>query len=276
MLSRLPVVLVFALSACITSMDLSEEEDDLVIPDRNSADGNDPEDDNSTDPGPDPDSDEDGDGLTLEEEENLGTDPNSADSDGDGYDDGEEVEAGTNPDYDLSHPYDEGGYNVGPCENGPPSATGPTKTISVQGYTWSAYQAGDVVENFRLSDQYGQQVDLYAFCGRHVTLAIGTMSCSACRSAASQAQSIQNYYSSRGFQYIDILSQNMQGSAPSQQNLRQWESAAEMETIPVLSDPNGTTWAFEWDMYIPTLVQIGPDMKVLSVDQGVHDPGSWL
>jgi hypothetical protein len=87
------------------------------------------------------------------------------DADGDGYTTGEEQQAGTNPNYAYSHPYT-GGYNVGFCETEP---TGPTGD---NGYA-AAYQEGDVVENFTLTDQYGESVDLYSFCGQNVMLAIG-------------------------------------------------------------------------------------------------------
>lgn len=42
-------------------------------------------------------SDEDGDGLTLDEEQQFGSDPNNPDTDGDGLNDGDEIEAGTDP-----------------------------------------------------------------------------------------------------------------------------------------------------------------------------------
>ena len=48
--------------------------------------------------------------------------------------------------------------------------------------------------------------------------------------------------------------------------------------MPVLRPP-GTNWAerFEMDGYIPTLVYIGPDMRLLGVDVGNMDhPIHWL
>ncbi|MFT5679245.1 MAG: hypothetical protein ACI8RZ_000149 [Myxococcota bacterium] len=120
------------------------------------------------DPDDDPDDDSDGDGLTNAEEEAFGTDPSNADSDGDGYDDGEEVNThNTNPAYAYSHPYT-GDYNVGWCET-PPAPTGP----SGSGQYGASYQAGDVAENFTLTDQHGEQVDLYSFCGQYIMIAFG-------------------------------------------------------------------------------------------------------
>ena len=123
-------------------------------------------------PGTDPNvADTDGDGLDDGAEVDAGTDPLAADSDDDGYLDGEEVEAGTNPLYYYSHPYT-GGYHVGNCTEDP-VPTGPTGTGTYDSYTWSYYQEGDVAENFTLVDQYGEEVDLWSFCGNNVMIVFG-------------------------------------------------------------------------------------------------------
>ena len=90
-----------------------------------------------------------------------------SDADGDGYTTGEEQAAGTNPNYAYSHPYT-GGYNVGYCDE-EPVPTGPTGDNG----SGAAYQEGDVVENFTLTDQHGEDVDLYSFCGQYVMIAFG-------------------------------------------------------------------------------------------------------
>jgi hypothetical protein len=105
-----------------------------------------------------------------------GSEPSSEpndDNDGDGYSNQEESAAGTNPDYAYSHPYANGGYNVGNCPD-IPNPTGPTGSHDVQSggqtYTIPIYRIGDVAENFTLNDQYGQAVDLYSFCGQTVMI----------------------------------------------------------------------------------------------------------
>ena len=104
-----------------------------------------------------------------------------SDRDGDGYTDAEEAEAGTNPDYVYSHPYPNGNYNVGYCEE-PPNPSGPSGEATYDNpetgvtHAWNHYQTGDVVDNVILKDQYGQNVALYSFCGRHVMLTLGTFS----------------------------------------------------------------------------------------------------
>jgi hypothetical protein len=128
-----------------------------------------PSGDSTTDtPETDPDADDDGDGLSNAEEATWGTDPDSADSDGDGYSDGDEVNThNTNPAYAYSHPY-AGNYNVGWCDE-EPQPTGPTGS----GQYGALYRTGDVVSNFTLTDQHGERVDLYSFCGQYVMIAFG-------------------------------------------------------------------------------------------------------
>jgi hypothetical protein len=98
--------------------------------------------------------DSDGDGLTDAQEAELGTDPQLADSDGDGWDDGEEVDSYTDPTKAADHPYT-GGWAIDACR------------FDLQG---TGTQIGDVADDFRLTDQYGDKVRLHDFCDRTVLL----------------------------------------------------------------------------------------------------------
>ena len=124
--------------------------------------------DTDTNPSGDPD----GDGLSNGEEATYGTDPDNPDTDGDGYDDGDEVRDDTNPTWEYSHVY-AGGYNVGYCEDGVASPTQPSGQGRYGSHSWSYYDVGDVVPNFTLTDHHGEMVDLYSFCGHHITLVFG-------------------------------------------------------------------------------------------------------
>jgi hypothetical protein len=180
---RLPLTLVLAASlsaGCF--VDVEHKDDSGSPPDGDSdtdtdtdtdtdADG-DADADTDADTDTNPGGDDDGDGLSNGEEAVLGTDPNDPDSDGDGYDDGDEVRDGTNPLYEYSHVYT-GGYNVGYCEDGTATVTQPHGQGRYGSHSWSYYDVGDVVPNFTLKDQYGEDVDLYSFCGHHVTVVFG-------------------------------------------------------------------------------------------------------
>lgn len=57
------------------------------------------------------------------------------------------------------------------------------------------------------------------------------------------------------------------------QALMQWANDASMETIPVLDAHNFEDWgSFEVDFATPSITHIGPDMRILSIDDNIDDP----
>lgn len=98
--------------------------------------------------------DADGDGLSDADEDALGTDPTASDSDGDGFSDGEEVDQNTDPTDQASVPF-EGGWPISAC-NG-----------KVEGEGWDE---GDVSNDWAMTDQFGESVNLHAFCDNVVYL----------------------------------------------------------------------------------------------------------
>ena len=96
--------------------------------------------------------DPDGDGLTDAGEAQAGSDPANPDSDQDGYLDGAESTGNTDPMNPDDHPY-AGGWPIGSCRS----------QIEPTGNT-----EGEVASNFSMLDQYGESVELYAFCDKVV------------------------------------------------------------------------------------------------------------
>lgn len=167
-----------------------------------------------------------------------------------------------------------GGYNVNTCGENLPEAGSPTGASNGSFDMWAP---GDILPNYTFTDQNGEQVELYSFCGNHVMLAFGAMWCPPCQDAAAEAQALQDEYADRGFQLIEVLIENSSGDAPSQSDLQSWQSNYGMTSIPVLDDSAYQLWPYmEADWGIPTIVHIGPGMEVLSVDQGIASPGQWL
>jgi thiol-disulfide isomerase/thioredoxin len=229
--------------------------------------------------GTDPDeADTDGDGLSDREETIVTTDPLVADTDGDGYSDGDEIADGSNPLNEWSHTY-EGGYNFG-TRTGTPDATGPTGQGSHNGNVWTAYQNGDIPENFVFTDQYGEEVALYSFYGQHIMLAIGAEWCPPCRDAAARAQEEQDHWGDYGFQLLEVVTQDSNGDPADDATAERWADDFGLETVPSL---NAGAWSGAIDgqywnanAWIPTFVQINEDMEIVSFDQSVDSPAAWL
>ena len=98
--------------------------------------------------------DSDGDGLSDAEERELGSDPAMTDSDGDGWDDGVEHGYYTDPADANDHPYT-GGWPIDSCRNDL-VATGMSE--------------GDVINDVKLLDQYGEEIRLHDFCNHTVLI----------------------------------------------------------------------------------------------------------
>jgi len=206
------------------------------------------------------------------------TDPLDDDCDDDDYLDGEEIEAGTNPHYEYSHPYT-GGYAVGFCDELPDEASaGPTGTGNYGSDNWTAYQAGDVMANYEWIDSYGELVSLYSFCGKTIMMAVSTMWCGPCKTLAAQLPGIQEEYVDQEFTAIEFLTQDNGGARPDVDDLVQWRDTYELDGIPVVAQERAAVWKkfFDADGYVPSTIIIGPDMTVLSMDEGIHDPAAFL
>lgn len=230
--------------------------------------------------------DSDGDGIHDADEINdLGTDPLQADTDADGHADGDEFQHGTDPLDLYSRPY-YGGYNQAVCET-PPTPTGPTGTAEMEyegeTYRWTAYQEGDIIENFTFLDQFGDKVDLLSFCGRTYILTFSAVWCQPCNAEAEGAQAIQTEFRDQGFQYFSVLIQDGTGrNPPDPTEIAKWASDHEFLDVGALGPVEGSedpfnTYisAFDMDGYIPTQYLIGPGMEVLAADTFV-DPADYL
>ena len=221
--------------------------------------------------------------MTPNDTDGTGSDP-AADDDGDGFTNAEEEEAGTNPDYAYSRPY-EGGYNVGFCDT-PPEATGATGTTSItqsgETYTWPSLQMGDVPNNMTFMDQYGEMVDLYSFCGKHVMVLVSAGWCGPCRSLATEVQNIQDQWRDEGLQIIELITSDDSGNAPDLTFVQTWADDYGFDDVPVLAVPGPPSsydhvqFLFDADGYIPSVYHLNDKLEVVSPDESVHDPSSWL
>ncbi len=244
--------------------------------------------------------DDDKDGLSNWDENNkYKTDPHDADSDDDGYDDGDEINnLGTSPTNKYSHPYI-GDYNVGACADYPDKAVAhPSGSRTVEtggaggGVPVALYLPGDIVKNFTLLDQHGEMVDLYSFCGKYVDLffiqwnEVGDVPQYAALTCwIEDMKNVHAYYRDYGYELIVILTQNNDTELPTKDDVKAMSKLLGLTNSPVLASNDETinsfhSW-FEKDFHEPTLVHIGPDLNVLSVDNddcpgGDRDPCPYM
>jgi hypothetical protein len=254
------------------------------------------------DDGGTPDLDSDHDGLTDRDENNkYHTNPNDSDSDDDGFSDGEEVlEHGTNPLNEYNRPYI-GDYKVGECDEYPNKAvTGPSGSRVIDIGAGPAIVAEylpnkDTLKNEKLIDQFGEQVDLYSFCGVSLDLLFiqwnqvgGTPEYAALTCWIQDMLNVQRYYRDYGYQLVIVLTQNNATELPTKDDVAAMAAmllGEDADQVPVLASVDESmasmhAW-FEKDFHEPTLVHIGPELNVLSVDEddcagSDRDPGKYM
>lgn len=235
--------------------------------------------------GTDPeDADSDGDGMKDAWEYNIGLDPMDPDTDDDGVDDGTETKEGTNPLNPMSWAYREGDYPVGDCQLFPEDleglAAGPTYENSLvydgNTYQWTTYQEGDLVTNDVLVDSYGQDFPLYSMCGNTVLLAIGAEWCPPCQDKAESLPELVEELSDYDWTPIEVLMEDNRGNQAEVDDMQRWQENYNLDTIPVIGPVDYdqyiqfyTEWDRDWG--IPSLSVIGPDLRVMTVDNYYAD-----
>ena len=74
------------------------------------------------------------------------------------------------------------------------------------------------------------------------------------------------------------MTEDSSGTQPDQSDLEVWAQDNSFTSVPALqNDDEYAPWIdFEQDWYIPTTVLLGPDMSIISLDEGVLDPGPYM
>ncbi len=104
------------------------------------------------------------------------------------------------------------------------------------GLVAGGFETGEVVPDFRLTDQKGQEVSMWQFHGEVVALDISTMWCSPCRELAEGAEETWEEFEADGFVYLTVLPENVERETPSLEDLNAWGDTFGISQ-PIISDP---------------------------------------
>jgi len=115
-------------------------------------------------------------------------------------------------------------------------ATSPPADLVGEGF-----YRGQVVPDFRLLDQHGEEVSLWQFYGRPVVLDISTMWCGPCQQLAGGADQTAQDYAGDQLIYLTVLPENVHGEDPSTHDLLAWVDQYGLDS-PVVADP-GKGWS---------------------------------
>lgn len=120
---------------------------------------------------------------------------------------------------------------------------------------------GDVLADFRMADQHGQEVALWQFYGMTIVVDISTIWCAPCMELAEEVEATYQSYKDQGVMYLTVLPENLEYSVPTQEELAGWADAFEI-TAPVLADASG--WAAEItpEGIFPWLLIVDKEMRV--------------
>lgn len=140
-------------------------------------------------------------------------------------------------------------------DNDWPSATPPA------GLVGQGYGQGQVMPDFRLNDQFGQEVALWQFYGSVIVLDLSTMWCGPCAALAKDVTETWHDYQSQGFMYLTVLPEDDQGQVPDQSDLQRWAENNGVEA-PILADDQGLAYQMVPDAAWPRIYVLDRTMKV--------------
>jgi thiol-disulfide isomerase/thioredoxin len=126
----------------------------------------------------------------------------------------------------------------------------------------TGFGVGRVPEDFRLKDQFGDEVSLWQFYGDVILVDISTMWCGPCQLIAREVSETWHDYRDQGFTYLTLLPEDLGGDVPDNADLNTWADDFGIDA-PVLSDGARYGYRVEPDELWPVVMLVDRRMKVI-------------
>lgn len=124
----------------------------------------------------------------------------------------------------------------------------------------------ELIQNFRLMDQYGGKVRLDSFCGDVIVLQMGAMWCPTCQAEATKIPDLMQEYGPQGLTILNLLAETTFSQAPIEAELLEWADYFDVST-PVLADPNWEVWERYFDRHVtPRAILVDREGRIRKID----------
>lgn len=125
---------------------------------------------------------------------------------------------------------------------------------------------GALIQNFALTDQYGDQVYLDDYCGKVIVLQMGAMWCPSCQAEARKIHDWSEQYGPMGLSILNLMTETPDFAPPVPGDLLAWADHFKIST-PVLADRNWTIWERYLDVHVtPRAILIDRSGRIKTIN----------
>ncbi len=156
-----------------------------------------------------------------------------------------------------------------------PACGGSTTPTSPYGCTTTpvgtGYSEGDVAHDFTLTDQTGEDVSLYDYCGAAVVLVFEAGWSPTASDSMDQVRRWMDDFGDETFMVLTLIGADEDGESPTEEYVASFAEEYDVST-PVLADPGTEVLQDYFAGGIPTFVLLGSGAEIIAIElEGIPD-----